>query len=413
MRAIRFFRNSIFPLFCALVLLQGCKTTSVLTGFEIGKLYSANEENTLQVTSTYNLSDSLSTITVLIPSGQYTAAKAPAYGKLIYEVVSIENRPKLVDSATFLISDTSRIEKLISHSWDFKAIIGKNYYVKVAYTLPGSGTELIALRLLRKNSALAADWYRFQSEDGGLLMHNVLTYPHKLRLKSEKEANCEIWVKVYSRTFDIPLPPFIEEYRNRFNYTPDSVFKLQLTNGISEYFTPVKKGFYFFQADTGKFEGPTLFLMDPEFPKVNTHKTMIETLRYISSNADYRKLMSYSNPKMAIDSFWIASAGRPDLATEFIKKYYTRVMKANELFTSYTPGWKTDRGMIYVVMGKPTQVFRSKDQEVWIYGEYNDPQALRLYFDIINNPFTVNDFILNRHEYFKNIWYQNVQLWRR
>jgi hypothetical protein len=116
---------------------------------------------------------------------------------------------------------------------------------------------------------------------------------------------------------------------------------------------------------------------------------------------------------MAVDSFWIANAGRPDIATEHIRKYYSRVETANRLFTSFTEGWKTDRGMLYIVIGKPSFVYRSFDQEVWIYGDYEDSRALRFYFNKAKNPFTDNDYVLERNEYYKSAWYQSVQLWRR
>jgi len=69
--------------------------------------------------------------------------------------------------------------------------------------------------------------------------------------------------------------------------------------------------------------------------------------------------------------------------------------------------------MIYIVVGKPTQVFRSFEQEVWIYGDYDDPRSLKFYFNKAQNPFTNNDYVLIRNQYYKSFWYQNVQLWRR
>ena len=41
----------------------------------------------------------------------------------------------------------------------------------------------------------------------------------------------------------------------------------------------------------------------------------------------------------------------------FQEGYYRRVRFANEEFTQYKDGWKTDRGMIYILFGPPNQVF--------------------------------------------------------
>jgi hypothetical protein len=64
-------------------------------------------------------------------------------------------------------------------------------------------------------------------------------------------------------------------------------------------------------------------------------------------------------------------------------------------------------------MGKPNKVFRSFQDETWIYGEYEDPRALKFYFTKAQNPFTNNDYVLDRDQYYKAVWYQNVQMWRR
>jgi len=153
--------------------------------------------------------------------------------------------------------------------------------------------------------------------------------------------------------------------------------------------------------------------MNAGFPKVTLHSQMLDALRYITSSKEFQQLTAYKIPKQAVDSFWIANTGRSDLATELIRKYYMRVETANKLYTSFTDGWKTDRGMIFIIMGKPSGVFRSFSQEVWIYGENDDPGALRFYFNKAQNPFTDNDYVLNRNPYYKSVWYQNVQLWRR
>jgi GWxTD domain-containing protein len=40
----------------------------------------------------------------------------------------------------------------------------------------------------------------------------------------------------------------------------------------------------------------------------------------------------------------------------FKEKHYRRIAYANEHFASGIPGWKTDRGMIYIKLGKPDQL---------------------------------------------------------
>jgi GWxTD domain-containing protein len=288
-----------------------------------------------------------------------------------------------------------------------------DYFVKANYSVAGIPDDYLLLEYFSKKNRLSQSWYRFEIESGGYLQGNISTYAQPLRIITEDTAYRKFQVKLYNRNFPVPIPPFVEQVRAPFNYAPDSTFYLELKNGKTDYFIPEQTGFYFFQSDTSVMQGPSLFRMDAGFPKVTMHTQMRDALRYITSAKEFQQLNAYKIPKLAVDSFWIANAGRPDLATELIRKYYMRVETANKLYTSFTDGWKTDRGMIFLIMGKPSGVFRSFSQEVWIYGENDDLGALRFYFNKVQNPFTDDDYVLARNPYYKSAWYQNVQLWRR
>jgi GWxTD domain-containing protein len=288
-----------------------------------------------------------------------------------------------------------------------------SYFVKATYSVPDLQDDFLLLEEFDKKNRNSQSWYRFQTADGDYLTGNRTSYPQPLRLVTTDSTLHELSVQSFSLQFAPPIPPFAEKYREPFDYKPDSTFNLRLENGKTSFFTPVNTGFYFFQTDTSAIQGPSLFRMTSGFPKVTMHSLMRESLRYITSGKEFQLLNTYADPKVAVDSFWITNAGRSDLATELIRKYYQRVETANRLFTSFTDGWKTDRGMVYIVMGKPARVFRGFGQEVWIFGDYDDPRALKFYFNKALNPFTNNDYVLTRNEYYKSIWYQNVQVWRR
>ncbi len=84
--------------------------------------------------------------------------------------------------------------------------------------------------------------------------------------------------------------------------------------------------------------------------------------------------------KAAIDDFWLNIGGSLERARELLKKYYGRVKEANKHYSSYTQGWKSDRGMIYIVMGPPANIYKSKKDEIWMYGNESNPNALRFVF---------------------------------
>lgn len=55
--------------------------------------------------------------------------------------------------------------------------------------------------------------------------------------------------------------------------------------------------------------------------------------------------------------FWDKRDPNPDTEeNEYREEYYERIAYANEHFTSGIPGWKTDRGRIYIRWGKPDSV---------------------------------------------------------
>jgi GWxTD domain-containing protein len=58
-----------------------------------------------------------------------------------------------------------------------------------------------------------------------------------------------------------------------------------------------------------------------------------------------------------IENFWRRRDPNPDTEeNEFREEYYERIAYANEHFASGIPGWKTDRGKIYITWGKPDSV---------------------------------------------------------
>ena len=58
-----------------------------------------------------------------------------------------------------------------------------------------------------------------------------------------------------------------------------------------------------------------------------------------------------------METFWYRRDPTPDtVENEFREEYFRRVMYANERFGGRIPGWKTDRGRIYIVYGPPDEI---------------------------------------------------------
>ncbi|MEO8041192.1 MAG: GWxTD domain-containing protein [Acidobacteriota bacterium] len=58
-----------------------------------------------------------------------------------------------------------------------------------------------------------------------------------------------------------------------------------------------------------------------------------------------------------IENFWRRRDPNPDTEeNEYREQYYERIAYSNEHFSSGIPGWKTDRGRIYIAWGKPDSI---------------------------------------------------------
>src|SRR5882672_1863611 len=71
----------------------------------------------------------------------------------------------------------------------------------------------------------------------------------------------------------------------------------------------------------------------------------------------FKKLETDDERERFIEEFWRRRDPDPDTdENEFREEYYERVAYANEHYASGIPGWKTDRGRIYITWGKPDEV---------------------------------------------------------
>ncbi|NIA22828.1 MAG: GWxTD domain-containing protein [Proteobacteria bacterium] len=104
----------------------------------------------------------------------------------------------------------------------------------------------------------------------------------------------------------------------------------------------------------------------------------VNELVYISTPSEIRKLKNA--PESKRDSLWSVFWKKRDPVPTTEKneaeiEYFKRVEYANKKFTSYKPGWKTDRGMIYIKYGPPDDIesfpynIDSEPYEIWYYSE--------------------------------------------
>jgi len=94
--------------------------------------------------------------------------------------------------------------------------------------------------------------------------------------------------------------------------------------------------------------------------QANHQKWVDEDVVYIITDAErlaFQQINSDEGREQFIERFWArrnpASGQAPN---PFKEEHYRRIAYANEHFAASVPGWKTDRGRIYIVLGPPDEI---------------------------------------------------------
>jgi GWxTD domain-containing protein len=89
-------------------------------------------------------------------------------------------------------------------------------------------------------------------------------------------------------------------------------------------------------------------------------KWLSEDVTYIITDEErqtFKKLNTDEERQSFIEQFWFRRDPTPDtMENEFKEEHYRRISYTNERFASGIPGWKTDRGRIYITFGPPDEI---------------------------------------------------------
>ena len=93
----------------------------------------------------------------------------------------------------------------------------------------------------------------------------------------------------------------------------------------------------------------------------NSFKTWLnEDVTYIISPEErtaFLQLETNEEREQFIEQFWLRRSSNPDMPdNDFKEEHYRRIAYTNEHYASGIPGWKTDRGRIYIIWGAPDEI---------------------------------------------------------
>lgn len=338
--------------------------------------------------------------------------------KISYRLLESYSTNVLYDSSSTIITDQAGMDeaKLIIGHIDINALSSKTYLLEIItedlYRNQAS-THYISID---KSDKYGRQNFLLKSPETGMPMfRNYVKENESITITCNNPNTNKLLGRYYHRKFPLAPPPFSIYNAKPFIYAADSTFTLYFDEEGNATLNPAKPGFYHLQPDTTRNnkKGLTIYHFDNHFPAVQAASQMIQPLRYISTRKEFIGLTENKDHKKAIDQFWLNNSYNIERAKELIKHYYNRLQYANIFFTSYTEGWKTDRGMVYMVFGPPNIIYKSGTLESWVYGEDNNFMSLNFNFSRVNNPFTGNDYSLNRTPVYKNNWYRAVDSWRQ
>lgn len=334
--------------------------------------------------------------------------------KISWRVFSWENDKVMLDSGTVKITDINNENetKEIKGEIDLKLNHGGKYRLKMRLTDTKKDIttedELIVDKLLPRSRQ---NYKVYDAEQGNMFYHYFPSV-ELLRIESKRNSVKPMTVRYYNKEFIIAPPPYSDFKFQQFSWKADSVFTVRIDDSGFVELKTKKKGFYHCQTDTVTKEGLTLFRFEKNYPRITTADALVEPLRYLTTGEEYKTLNTAKDKKVAVDDFWLDRCGSRERAKEIIRLYYGRVEDANRKYASYIEGWKTDRGMIYIIFGTPKYVDKTNDSETWFYGDRYSSQSVRFDFLKVNNPFSDNDYYLQRLGSYKPKWHLAVDAWR-
>lgn len=407
-------------LFFLLLLLTACNLPGRLTLYDFSSIYDTDRKQPEFNSCFYNYNDDITDCYFeLNPNSLFyktSTDSIPLISKLLikFEILYSYQNDTVIDSLSIIKFDTlfSNPNKLLQFIIPLNLKKGRNYLVLIKVNDVYAKTYSSKHFFINKTSINSRNNILLKNNSGTLLRNEVCN-KDTLKLICSVPNIKFLTVKYYYRNFGLPLPPFSIYEPLSFKYNADSVFIIDIKNGVSEKFILKKEGFYHFQIDTFNIDGFTLFNFYSGYPSITTTEQLILPTRYIMNAKEFEAVQTALNKKEALDRFWLVIGNTPTRAKVLIKKYFNRVVDANNMFTTYIEGWKTDRGMIYIVLGKPNLVNRSDYDETWYYGAKGNFAATRFDFVKVLNPFSSNDYILIRAQMYKDIWYNAVDNWRR
>ncbi len=317
-------------------------------------------------------------------------------------------------------------------------VTGKQEYIfNIPLKVEKSAEYLVEIKILdRLRLIVAQDFVQFNTlsynnrynfrvqghSDKNELFSPVLRIDEYVNLVYSRGHVDSLFISFYKPFIEVPDPPSMLLPEKTLDYEPTQVVAIPYSETLPIMFP--REGIFLCSVDRSIKDGFTFLNFGTTYPKLTTPEVMIAPLSYLASVDEMTELRSAVKPKAALDAFWIKCGGNVDKARELIRIYYTRTLYSNYYFTSYKEGWRSERGMIYIIYGPPDKVYKTSDGESWGYkkpviksrwgGRFTVTDSYLFFnFKKRKNNFSDNDFYLSRSETLVTFWDKAIASWRK
>lgn len=236
----------------------------------------------------------------------------------------------------------------------------------------------------------------------GLPILNYWTNPGDFLLSADS-----VFGFYYATDFGVALPPMTTK-----ETAPATQIQIDSSFIVNKKIELKKPGLYLFQKDTSEMKAIAIRVEPFYFPRFTTIEELVGPLIYLSDIEEQDQLEKIGNDKKLFDKFWLKMAENPERAKKIIRGYYDRVEYVNSNFTTFKEGWKTDMGMIYLVMGPPHSIEKSGNKEVWNYQDGRHLPKRRYQFIKTSTLFSPAHYVLIRERKHAESWFKAVNLIR-
>ncbi|MBN1598908.1 MAG: GWxTD domain-containing protein [Bacteroidales bacterium] len=402
------------------LIIWACSSPYTVSGtrWNLAAIYNPASSKIHPAFRVYHHNDNYSLLLVKLFPSELLFSQANEKG-IYMSKVSVELQAfEIKDDETILVDSTTYkyeiLQKNVGRRFisqiPFKAEMGKRYQLRIVTRDILRKDFNLRFIEVDKLTEFSPQNFLLSNHKGTPYFNNVVPPEVPYKLQHRNSGYDSLYIDYYRNQSPLPKPTFATGTEERFYSKSDSTYILEFSPDMFLSFS--YEGMYRFRFDTNSEQGLVVTNFGKDFPKVKTPEELIEPLAYITTTANYQNIKAEENKKLAVDDFWLEIGGSTGRAREMIRIYYNRVYYANYYFTVNKPGWKTDRGMIYIVYGPPQNMKKSPNSETWIYYLGGASSAINFTFNYQPNIYGLENFVLQRSDSHDWHWREAVDSWR-